>query len=295
MPVSPDWHTFMNCLPLVAASMVASGPLVPASSSLNDYNASTDAAETVMVLARSEAEFKNATILTSTRKGSGWSEPVPIDFADKTYNDSDPWLTPDGKTLYFISDRPAPGRDAERTDYDIWRARRSATGWSAPEHLGEAVNSRGQELGPEVHDATLYFASARRSGLGGLDIYAAALDGDGFTAATLLDGPFNSQTSDSDFTLNSDGSAALFWRMISGVGSLHIAYRTTTGQWTQPIRLGSDINIGPFNFTPSFTNGGLSVRYASTLERPGQSTGYADIYEAALPDAHSVRRSPNSR
>ena len=136
----------LSALLLVAASPVM---VEPASSVLNDYNPSFDAAEQTMVFARSEAEFKNARILVVSEGSRGWGAPEPIGFTDARYSDSDPWLTPDGRTLYFISYRPAEGRGPERTDMDLWRSVRTASGWSAPEHLGASVNSPGTELGPE--------------------------------------------------------------------------------------------------------------------------------------------------
>jgi Tol biopolymer transport system component len=208
--------------------------------------------------------------------------PTPISFSDERYSDSDPWLTPDGRTLYFISDRPAPGRNSNRTDYDIWRATRTVRGWSSPERLGPEVNGAGQELGPELHQARLYFSSARRSGAGGLDIYQARQDGSGFETATRLEGPFNTPESESDFTLSPDGKSAMFWRSLVGRGTIHIAYAIGSG-WSQPVPLPEGINAGPFNFTPSFSADGNRIRYASTFEREGQASGLADIYEARLP------------
>jgi hypothetical protein len=277
----------MNLLLLIAAlAAPAAAELVASvSSPRNDYNFSMDAAQKNLVVARSDADFRNARILVDTRAGESdaWGELRPISFADDRWSDSDPWLTPDGATLYFISTRPAPGREEGRADYDIWRSHRTADGWSAPEHLGPQVNSRGQELGPELHGNILYFASARKSGKGGLDIYAAAAAGDGFAPAALLDGPVNSAASDSDFTLRTDGGAALFWRSgDNGTAAIHITYRQGTG-WSEPVALPERINHGPFNFTPSFTRDGRGLIYASTRPRDGQEAGLADIYRAPLP------------
>jgi hypothetical protein len=274
--------------PLLLASAAAiSSPelLAPVSSEMNDYNFSTDAAQRTMVVARSEADFRNAKILVATRRRATdrWSAPQPIAFSDARWSDSDPWLTPDGRALYFISTRPAPGREEGRTDYDIWRAHRTAAGWSAPEHLGSNVNGRGQELGPELHGDTLYFASGRRSGKGGLDIFRAASTAKGFAQAELLDGPINTAASESDFTLRADGRAAMFWRSgEGGTAAIHISYRTASG-WTDPAPLPAAINHGPFNFTPSFGRNGRSIVYASTKPRAGQAAGLADIYFAPLP------------
>jgi hypothetical protein len=257
----------------------AAATLVPqASSPQNDYNFSE--AGRTRVFARSEAEFRNAKIMVSERTARGWSEPRPIAFSDPRWSDSDPWLTPDGRTLFFISDRPALGRAENARDYDIWRTRRTPSGaWSAPEHLGPEVNGAGQELGPELHGAILYFSSARRSGRGGLDIYAAPAAGTGFARAALLDGPFNGAASDSDFTLSPDGRTALFWRSgEGGTGLLHIARRGPGDAWSEPAPLPPEINRGPFNFTPSFAPGARTITYAST-----GADGLADIYRARLP------------
>ncbi|HZF94954.1 MAG TPA: hypothetical protein VEZ20_08785 [Allosphingosinicella sp.] len=261
-----------------ALILAAAAILVPeASSPQNDYNLSE--AGRTRVFARSEAEFRNARILVSERTRAGWSTPRPIAFTDPRFSDSDPWLTPDGRTLYFISDRPAPDRAEGARDYDIWRAARMPNGaWSAPERLGPEVNSAGQELGPELHGGILYFSSARRSGRGGLDIYAAPAAGTGFAQAALLDGPFNGPASESDFTLSPDARTALIWRSGEGAaGRLHIARRTASG-WTEPAPLPAAINRGPFNFTPSFSRDGRTITYAST-----GPDGLADIYRARLP------------
>lgn len=272
----------MTFLGLALAVAAAQAPQLSAvSSPLNDYNLSMDASEQMMVLARSEAEFRNAKIFVAERTGSGWSAPAQIDFSTPQYSDSDPWLTPDGNELYFISDRPAPAREAGRTDYDIWRARRTADGWGEPEHLGPDVNGRGQELGPELHRGVLYFSSARRAGMGGLDIYRASRKGAGFDPAELLPGPFNSAASESDFTVSPDGRTALLWRSVGERGTIHVSHENADG-WSEPAPLPAEINAGPFNFTPSFGKDGRTIRYASTLNRPGQEEGLADIYEARL-------------
>jgi hypothetical protein len=250
------------------------------SSPFNDYNLSYDRAERIRVFARSAADFADARIYVSEKRGARWSEPKQISFADPRYNDSDPWLTPDGKTLYFASSRPTAARP-DKTDLDLWRSRRGREGaWSAPEHLGEAVNGPGPELGPEYHGGTLYFSSVRK-GEGGLDIYSSRESAGGFEAPAPIAGPFNSAASESDFTLSADGHRAAFWRMVGDRGILHAASRSGGG-WSEPRPLPGNVNIGPFNFTPSFTRDGKSLRFASTRARDGQEEGMADIFIVKL-------------
>ena len=267
----------------VAAAAVTLPTPLGVSSNLNDYNLSLDTAERTMVFARSEADFHNARIFIAVKQGNRWSEPQPIPFSDPRFSDSDPWLTPDGRTMYFISTRPASGRAEGRADYDIWRSFRNGQGWSAPEHLGPEVNSTGQELGPELHAGVLYFASARPGGRGGLDIYSARARAGGFEPSASMPPSINSSSSEGDFTLSADGLTAFFWRSGDrGRASIYRARRE--GQsWSTPEPLPETVNLGPFNFTPSLSRDGRILYLASTRERAGQSPGMADIYAVTLP------------
>lgn len=250
------------------------------SSDLNDYNLSLDRVERTAVFARSKADFADARIMVSEKRGGKWTEPRAIAFSDPRYSDSDPWLTRDGQWLYFISNRPTADRP-DKKDLDIWRSRRTGEGWSAPENLGPSVNSTGPELGPELHNGTLYFGSARPGGKGELDLYHAEANGAGFEPAQPLGDPFNSAESEGDPTFSSDGMTALFWRA-GKPARLMISRRTAAG-WSEPAALPEHINIGPFNFTPGFMGDGQHISFASTRSRQGQAEGMADIYIALLP------------
>lgn len=247
---------------------------------LSEYNYSEGDDGRLAVFARSEADFARARIMVTRRAKGGWTTPVPIGFSDPRYRDSDPWLTPDGGTLYFVSDRPTPARPGKR-DLDLWRSVRHGNDWSAPEHLGDAVNGAGEELGPELHGGVLYFATARRSGMGGLDIYAARLSPDGFAKPDLLPTPINSAASESDFTLSRDGRTAFFWRMTEGKGMIHRSRLGPQG-WSTPAPLGPAINRGGFNFTPALAHDGRTLTFASDAARPGQANGLSDVYRVRL-------------
>lgn len=275
-----------------AALALAQVPLAPfmpdtVSGPKNEYNLSRSDDGRTLVFARSEADFRGARIMVSERRGRGWSTPAPIAFSDERYRDSDPWMTPDGRTLYFVSDRPAPSR-TDRHDLDVWRSRRGPNGsWAPPEHLGTEVNGAGEELGPELHGGLLYFATARRSGMGGLDIYAAKVTTGGFAKPELLPTPINSAASESDFTLSRDGKTALFWRQVGERGLLHVAKRGEDGAWSAPQPLPDSINVGPFNFTPALSADGKRLSFASTRLRSGQEAGMGDIFETVLSDGTS--------
>lgn len=229
----------------------------------NDYNLSLDAGETRLVFARSQPGFKQAQIWTAHRVGDRWSDPQPVSFSDARYSDSDPWLTPDGTTLYFISNRPVQG-ETPRTDLDLWRVSVTPNGFGAPEHLA-AVSSDGQELGPEVHGGWLYFNSTRTGGPAPMSIYRARVTDDGFEALQPLAAPFNDGQAQGDFTLSPDGRIALFWS-IRGThkdGDVY-AVRRDGVNWSKPVRLPAPVNTDGFDFTPSFSADGAALRIAST-------------------------------
>jgi Tol biopolymer transport system component len=265
-----------------AAGAMSAAELVGSlSSPQNDYNLSYDGRERLLVFARSEADFRNAKIYVAEKTNGRWSSPEPIGFSEPRYSDSDPWLTPDGRTLFFVSNRPPRGVGEPKPDLDIWRSVRRGGAWSAPEHLAQ-LSSPGPELGVELHGQNLYFSSVRKGGKGGLDIYRAKLGPAGFEPPQLVEGPFNSTESDSDYTVSPDGLRAAFWRSKQGRGVLHVA-RWNGARWSDPVPLPNSVNIGPFNFTPSFSRDGRKLRFASTRVREGQEAGLADLYEVPLP------------
>src|SRR5687768_16324442 len=68
---------------------------------------------------------RKATIYTSRLENGVWSAPVVAPFSGK-HSDIDPFITPDGKRLYFSSIRPVDG--ATPRDIDIWMVERTIDG-----------------------------------------------------------------------------------------------------------------------------------------------------------------------
>ncbi|WP_082124590.1 PD40 domain-containing protein [Lysobacter capsici] len=242
-----------------AARLIGAGWL---SGMRNDYNLSTDAAQRVMVFARSAANFKDSRIWFARRYGDGWGEVAEATFSDPRYRDSDPWLTPDGRTMYFVSNRPISGQ-APNASLDVWRVALDDAGFGVPEHL-DALASEAEELGPELHDGWLYFNSSRKGGPAKMAIYRARMNDRGFDAPQPLDAPFNDGAIQGDFTLSRDGRLAVFWsqRGESRDADLFAACRTAEG-WSAAVRLPPPINAPGMDFTPSLTADGKALRFAS--------------------------------
>jgi peptidoglycan-associated lipoprotein len=111
--------------------------------------------------------------LTRLRNGV-WTDPIPLNINDPEAWDSSPSFSPDGRTLYFASNRKGRGR--EKTGYggtDIYSAQMDARGrFTKVKNLGPEINTAGNELFPYMaEDMKFYLASDGHPGYGGLDVF----------------------------------------------------------------------------------------------------------------------------
>ena len=113
----------------------------------------------------------NADIYCSLRNADGtWSEPqnlgAPINTKGK---EMAPFLHPDGRTLYFSSDK-----HIGMGGFDLFMSRRGEDGqWQQPVNLGFPINTSGDEINFFVaaDGKTAFVSSQREGGNGGYDIY----------------------------------------------------------------------------------------------------------------------------
>lgn len=133
-------------------------------------------------------------IFRSHRSADGeWSPPqlVPL-FDSDSLNVGQPFLSPDGKQLYFSADAPD-----SYGDKDLYVAQKIENRWSKPKNLGPAINTEGYEGFPYIHsDGKLYFASSGHMGMGGLDIFSVEKEGKTWSNVTNLQHPVNSAADD---------------------------------------------------------------------------------------------------
>lgn len=95
-----------------------------------------------------------------------------LPFNNPQISNGHPTVTPDGKTLIFVSDRPGGVGQT-----DLYMIPTDSLTTATPRNLGAHINTKGKEMFPFVaSDNTLYFASDGREGLGGLDIYRVKLN-----------------------------------------------------------------------------------------------------------------------
>ncbi len=137
-----------------------------------------------------------------------WSKPERLKLFADTINEGQPFLSPDEKELYFVSDSKEGygGRD-------IYFAKKNNAGtFEYPVNAGSKVNTPGDEMFPVLTaDNKLYFSSNGKIGYGGLDIYSATKEGKIFSNAQNLGRGVNSGGDDFSISLttSSDDSVLL--------------------------------------------------------------------------------------
>ncbi len=110
----------------------------------------------------------NVKIFSAKKQGDEWVDITALPFNDKTYSSGSPALSPDGKTLFFSSDRPGGFGQTDIYKVDI---KEDGT-FGEPENLGADINTEGRENFPFVaKDSTLYFSSDAHLNLGLYDIF----------------------------------------------------------------------------------------------------------------------------
>jgi Tol biopolymer transport system component len=217
-------------------------------------------------------------ILTATRTPSGWSTPRVAPFSGTGFSDADPAMSPDGRTIFFMSRRPATGT-VQRPDFDIW-VFDNVTGTTG---RVDTVNSDKMDLFPSVtSDGTLYFTSDRDGGLGGSDIYRSRLMDGRYVTPENIGPVVNSPQSESNVFIAPDESYVLFSGSgrpgNNGAADLYIADRASDGSWRAPRPL-KYVNTEWDDYAPTVSHDGTLLYFTSRRPRIRAPRGLQLTYD----------------
>ncbi|MCA6362014.1 MAG: PD40 domain-containing protein [Bacteroidetes bacterium] len=148
----------------------------------------------------------NGDIFISSLFGKTWSFPEPLYGEVNTYSwEGSASLSPDGRTLYFASERPGGygGRD-------LWMAELQPDGsWGNVVNLGPNINTADNEDAPFIHPngTSLVFSSEGHNSMGGYDIFVAEFNvaANSFSESTNIGFPINTAGDDKYFVITPDG------------------------------------------------------------------------------------------
>jgi outer membrane protein OmpA-like peptidoglycan-associated protein/tetratricopeptide (TPR) repeat protein len=145
-------------------------------------------------------------IFYATKKNGNWGKPKPFFLNSNDYSVGHPALSPEGDTLYFVSDKEGGSGGT-----DIYYCIREGDKWGDAINLGDVINTFGNEMFPFVAtNGDLYFASTGHAGFGGLDIFVSKRVDGKWTTPKNLGMPLNSSYDDFSLAEYKDTEKGLF-------------------------------------------------------------------------------------
>lgn len=191
------------------------------------------------------------------------------------YGDVDPYMTTDGRRLYFSSKRPLSGAGQEK-DSDLWYVERTPEGgWGEPVRLAIAGPVGQDEYYTSLtNDGELFFSIFPEHGAGG-DIFRTRSADDAWSPPERIAFDVSSESNDHDPFIAPDGSYLVFASTRPGGfgrGDLYISFSTSERGWTAPRNMGEAINSADYEFCPMLSPDGKYLFFTRTGERGG------DIY-----------------
>ncbi len=153
--------------------------------------------------------FGSCDLFISYKQGDNWTSPQNLGININSGEwESQPSLSADGRTLYFVSDRK--GSLGKR---DIWVSKLDSTNmWAKATNVGSPVNTTEDDLSPFIHanGKTLFFASEGHIGMGGLDLYFTENQQGKWTNPENLGYPLNTFEDQVALFITADGKKAYY-------------------------------------------------------------------------------------
>ena len=238
----------------------------PGSISTMDYelNNQFNEDQTIIYYTKSTPGFNLMTMVSSEFRDGQWTSPEVLSFSGR-YVDADPYLSPDGSKMYFISKRPNPGDPSD--DFDIYVTERTDTGWGDPQRLEAPINSDRPDYYPAITNTeTLYLSTVREGGEGSFDLYRSKPNDDGSYGALENLGPaINSESAEIDVYVDPGEEFIIFVSYKSdgfGSGDLYVSFNQN-GEWSEAENLGEPVNSPAREYTPLVSPDGRFLFYTS--------------------------------
>jgi hypothetical protein len=254
------------CAMALSAAGLRAGELVGpgvVSTGLQETSAALTPDGNTLYFMRSDFAERDDTILVSHRADGRWSTPQVAPFSGQ-WHDSEPTLSPDGRRLYFVSNRPVRPGGAPLTaemgghrfaGTNLWYVeRRPGGGWGAPVHVDGALDDGAMIYNPSVAaNGDIYFSAHRPDSGPAYQIYVARRTAQGYATPQRVDL--------GDVARNRmDPAVDPLQRFLVYAGNegdslgsadLYIAFRQPDGRWSKPLHLPGGINSQALENAPS--------------------------------------------
>lgn len=253
---------------------------------VRDLALSKDGTEAYFTIQSPNQEISQLASIKKKDKNT-WYEPELLNFNDQ-YSYMEPFLSQDGKRLYFASDRPLDNTRTEKKDFDIWYVERksSSSKWSEPINMGKPVNSDLNEFYPVlVNNNNLYFTMESPGGMGKDDIYFCSWENNTYSPPKLMDENINSSGYEFNAFVSPKEDFIIFTKYNEkgglGSGDLYISRKSADGKWQKAENMGPSVNTKFMEYCPFYDEKNQTLYFTSkrnTLQ-PKKFNGISDFQE----------------
>ena len=232
-----------------------------------------------------KAYYEEDFFFSVRNEDSSWKKALNLGPPINTrWNEGALTLSPDGRFLFFAGCQRPGGFGS----CDLYWSKREGSRWSEPENLGPEVNSAAWESQPSFSSdgSSLYFASNRKGGRGGADIWKTTLNPDGtWTVPVNLGDSVNTSLEEQTPFIHPDDRTLYFSsKGFQGMGGadLFCSRRNSAGNWGRAVNLGYPINTCADEYALVLNAIG-DMAYISSDKLGGE--GKMDIYRFKLYEA----------
>ena len=234
-------------------------------------------AQTISQATKLEEDF-----YISNQNNGVWTKAEPIGPPLNTHgNEGAQCISPDGQYIYFT----ACNRDDGLGSCDIYFSKKTGNGWTTPVNLGSPVNTSAWESQPSISadGKTLYFASSRENGKGGMDIWKCIMNENGsFGNPINLGDSINTRYNEMSPFIHPDNQTLYFssdGMLGMGGKDIYFSRKNKDGIWTKPVNIGYPINTYADEIN-LLVNAKGNLAYFSS-DKPG-GYGKYDLYSFEL-------------
>lgn len=213
------------------------------------------------------------TIMQRTKVNGKWQLPEITFFSkNRNWKDVDPMFSPDGKMLFFQSNRPVQGFP-DKKGFDIWAIKKVRNKWSEPYHLGNTINSDASETFASMTiEGSIYFMKENPNGTGKSDIYVSRYKNNQYQSPQNIGLPINTTERESNPYIAPDEKYIIYFSSKpEGFGDvdLYISFNEK-GLWSEPVNLGNLVNSKVGDFCPFYHEKEKKLYFSRTEELPNK-------------------------
>lgn len=288
-PSNDKNHFSLSVAPIDTVAMLAKGII---STRYNERDIAISPTADHLLYSMQDSKSGYSIIVECRKVSDTWTLPEVVSFSGN-YSDLEPFFSPDGKKLYFVSNRPKE-KNGKAADYNIWYVTKSEQGWSSPANMGDSVNSDKDEFYPSVSsNGNLYFTANLGYGAGNEDIYVSRFQHGVYRKPVALDTAINSGTYEFNAFVSPDETFILFSSYgradDMGGGDLYISRKDSTGNWMKAHNLGPRINSKSIDYCPFVSRDNKIFFFTSERTNPNnfynkqlKASAFKDLLDSAL-------------